>query len=86
MDKVKEAQDRDLHIDQLSKLLSVMQDMARKLADESHGRAYDKARELTEILHLAREQIGSIQADNGNGAAFAEERRKLARSRFGDLA
>jgi len=76
---------RGMHIEQLSKLLSVVQDVARKLADESHGRSYDQVRELNEILHLARLQIGAIQAEAGNGAHFAVERRRAARTRFGDL-
>jgi hypothetical protein len=55
-----ERQDR---IDQLSKLLSVMQDVARKLANESHGRSYDKVRELNEILHRARLQMDAIETE-----------------------
>lgn len=45
-----EPDERDLSIDQLSKLLSVVQVMACKLANESHGRSYDKARELKKGL------------------------------------
>lgn len=56
-----EFEERQDRIDQLSKLLSVMQDVARKLANESHGRSYDKARELNEILHRARLQMDAIE-------------------------
>ncbi len=78
---------RILHVEQLSRLLMVVQDMARKLANESHGRSYDKVRELNELLHLARQQIDSIQADVGTGSEvpFGIERRRAPRSQFGDL-
>jgi hypothetical protein len=73
-------EERADHIDQLSKLLSVMQDVGRKLANESHGRAYDRVRELNEILHLAREQIGTIEQEERR--MFLLERRRAPRSRF----
>lgn len=77
---------RVVHIEQLSKLLVMVQDVAYKLANESHGRCYDQVRELNEILHLARVQIGEIQTEASNpGAPFGVERRKSARSRFADL-
>lgn len=72
---------RELNIDQLSKLLSVVQVMACKLANESHGRSYDKARELNELLHLARVQISAIEADaNVRTEPISPERRKTPRS------
>lgn len=76
---------REIHIEQLSELLSVVQDLAHKLADESHGRSYDQVRELNEIVHLARLRVGHIQADAVDKPPFADERRRTARSRFGDL-
>jgi hypothetical protein len=72
---------RDLHIEQLSKLLLVVQDVAHKLADESHGRAYDQVRELNEIVHLARLQVGAIEANTGSMLP-AMERRRAARASF----
>jgi hypothetical protein len=75
-----EPDERDLSIDQLSKLLSVVQVMACKLANESHGRSYDKARELNEILHLARMQISAIETEAANSTFVALERRKTPRS------
>lgn len=74
---------RDMHIEQLSKLLSVVQDVAHKLADESHGRAYDQVRELNEIVHLARVQINAIQAQADTPLAM--ERRRVARAGLGPL-
>ena len=62
-----EAEDRADLVDQLSKLLSVTQDMGRKLANESHGRSYDRVREFNEILHLAREQLTAIEVAAGDG-------------------
>jgi hypothetical protein len=67
-------------IDQLSKLLSVVQDVARKLANESHGRSYDKARELNEILHKARLQMDAIEA--GERQQVLIERRRAPRPTF----
>ncbi len=75
-------EDRAGHIDQLSKLLSVMQDVGRKLANESHGRSYDRARELNEILHMAREQISAIEQEEKR--MFLLERRRAPRSTFGE--
>ncbi len=80
-----ESEMRTQHIEQLAKLLIVVQDMARKLADESHGRSYDKVRELNELLHRARLQMASIQADEGGMAPLGIERRHVPRSQFGDL-
>jgi hypothetical protein len=77
---VHEFDERVDHIDQLSKLLSVMQDVGRKLANESHGRSYDRARELNEILHMAREQISAIEVEERR--MFLLERRRAPRSDF----
>lgn len=76
---------RDMHIEHLSKLLSVVQDVARQLADESHGRAYDQVRELNEIVHLARVRIDAIQAQAGQPVPLAMERRRSARASIGPL-
>jgi hypothetical protein len=58
----------------------VMQDVGRKLANESHGRSYDRARELNEILHMAREQISAIEVEDHR--MFLLERRRAPRSDF----
>lgn len=73
------------HIEQLSRLLTMIQGLARRLADESHGRAYDRVRELNELLHLARQQMTAIQAEAGTLAPLGIERRRAPRSQFGDL-
>lgn len=73
-----EFEERQDRIDQLSKLLSVMQDVARKLANESHGRSYDKARELNEILHRARLQMDAIEAEERRQVLL--ERRRAPRT------
>ena len=75
-----ESEDRADLIDQLAKLLSVTQDMGRKLANESHGRSYDRVRELNEILHLAREQLTAIEQEEKR--MFLLERRRAPRSTF----
>lgn len=76
-------EERANHIEQLSKLLSVMQDVGRKLANESHGRSYDKVWHLNQILHLAREQIVAIEKEERQ--LFLLERRRGPRTNFGNL-
>lgn len=73
-----EFEERQDRIDQLSKLLSVMQDVARKLANESHGRSYDKARELN--LHRARLQMDAIETAERWHVQM--ERRRAPRTNF----
>lgn len=48
-------------IDELSDLLVVVQEMGRRLADESHGDAYAQVKELNELLHQARIQLNDIK-------------------------
>lgn len=80
-----EHETREMHIEQLTELLVVVQDVAYKLANGSHGRCYDQVRELNEIVHLARVQITVIQAEAVTGVPSGVERRRAARSRFADL-
>ncbi|MBP1682375.1 MAG: hypothetical protein H6Q35_2714 [Proteobacteria bacterium] len=55
-------------IDELSDLLIVVQEMGRRLADETHGDAYAGVRELNELLHQARVQLQKIRDDAIKGA------------------
>ena len=48
-------------IDELSDLLIVVQEMGRRLADETHGDAYASVRELNELLHQTRVQLQKIR-------------------------
>ena len=48
-------------IDELSDLLLVVQEMGRRLADETHGDSYSKVRELNELLHQTRVQLTKIK-------------------------
>lgn len=48
-------------IEELSGLLSVVQEMGHRLANETHGEAYDLVRELNERLHGARATLLQIQ-------------------------
>lgn len=50
-------------IDELSDLLVVVQEMGRRLADETHGDSYSKVRELNELLHQTRVQLTKIKDD-----------------------
>lgn len=76
---------RKVHVEQLAELLAMVQDVAHKLANESHGRSYDQVHELNEILHLARRQIAAIEGEVENGPLPGSERRRAPRSRFADL-
>lgn len=75
-----EFEERQDRVAQLSKLLSVMQDVARKFANESHGRSYDKARELDQILHRARLQMDAIGTEERRQVQL--ERRRAPRNHF----
>jgi ElaB/YqjD/DUF883 family membrane-anchored ribosome-binding protein len=55
--------ERQETINELSDLLVVVQEMGRRLADESHGEAYSRVRELNELLHQVRVQLSRIQDD-----------------------
>jgi hypothetical protein len=46
---------------ELSDLFVVVQEMGRRLANETHGEAYDLVRELNELLHQARLKINQIE-------------------------
>ncbi len=48
-------------IDELSDLLLVVQEMGRRLADETHGDSYSQVRELNELLHQTRVQLTKIK-------------------------
>ena len=46
---------------ELSTLLMVVQEMGRRLSNESHGDDYEPVRELNETLQQARTQIDHIK-------------------------
>lgn len=46
---------------ELSKLFAIVQEMGRRLANETHGDAYDLVRELNELLHQTRAKIKQIE-------------------------
>ena len=48
-------------IDELSDLLFVVQEMGRRLADETHADSYSQVRELNELLHQTRVQLTKIK-------------------------
>lgn len=54
-------------IQELSDLLFVVQEMGRRLANETHGESYDLVRELNELLHQARAKLDLIQQPPKNG-------------------
>jgi len=64
LDGTQEGERRET-IDELSDLLVVVQEMGRRLAEESHGDAYAKVREFNEVLHQARIRLAAIQ-DEGS--------------------
>lgn len=52
-------------IEELTDLLIVVQEMGRRLANETHGDAYANVREFNELLHRARLQLAKIKDDAG---------------------
>ena len=81
--------EREGQVEQLLHLLYVMQDMARRLEEQAHGRGYDKARELNELLHRSRRVVQSMRVepdDKPSGdVSGGVERRRAPRRQFGDL-
>lgn len=61
-------EERQETIQELTDLLTVAQEMGRRLANETHGDAYASVRELNELLHQARLQLVGIRDDAAKGA------------------
>lgn len=59
-DETREGEQRET-IDELSDLLFVVQEMGRRLANETHGDSYSEVRQFNEILHQARIQLNRMQ-------------------------
>lgn len=57
-------QERRETVEELSEMLLVVQEMGRRLANETHGASYELVRVLNELLHQARAQIALIQASS----------------------
>ena len=51
-------------IEELSELLQVVQEMGRRLSNETHGNAYDLVQDLNAVLQQARRQINLIDANS----------------------
>lgn len=54
-------------IAELSDLFLIVQEMGRRLADETHGDLYAQVRELNELLHQVRVQIAKIKDGSVEG-------------------
>lgn len=48
-------------VQELSDLLFVVQEMGRRLANETHGDAYEMVRDLNTLFHQTRLKIDQIQ-------------------------
>lgn len=46
---------------ELSDLFIVVQEMGRRLANETHGNAYSQVRQFNELLHQARIELNRIK-------------------------
>jgi hypothetical protein len=57
-----ENQERLAVVEELSELLQVVQEMGRRLSNETHGNAYDLVQDLNAVLQQARRQITLIEA------------------------
>ncbi|MFZ3081165.1 hypothetical protein [Rhodoferax ferrireducens] len=57
-------QERRETVEEISELLAVVQEMGRRLANETHGNSYALVLELNELLHQARAKIEQIQANS----------------------
>ena len=59
-DETREGERRET-IDELSDLFFVVQEMGRRLANETHGNSYSQVSHLNELLHQARIQLNKIK-------------------------
>ena len=59
-DETREGERRET-IDELSDLFFVVQEMGRRLANETHGDLYSQVSQLNELLHQARIQLNKIK-------------------------
>lgn len=57
-------QERRETVEEISELHAVVQEMGRRLANETHGNSYALVLELNELLHQARTKIERIQASS----------------------
>lgn len=57
-------QERRETVEEISELLAVVQEMGRRLANETHGTPYALVLELNELLHQARAKIERIQTSS----------------------
>ena len=71
LDETREGE-RQETIDELSDLLSIVQIMARRLADETHGDLYPDVRELNVLLHQALTQLDKIKRGTTRSVAVRE--------------
>ena len=62
LDGTNESERRET-IDELADLMVVVQEMGRRLADETRGNASSGVRELNELLHQSRLQLQKIRDD-----------------------
>ena len=62
LDGTNESERRET-IDELADLMIVVQEMGRRLADETRGNASSSVRELNELLHQSRLQLQKIRDD-----------------------
>ena len=58
--ETREAERRET-VEELAELFFVVQEMGRRLANETHGNSYDLVRELNDLLHQTRAKISAIQ-------------------------
>lgn len=55
--------DRSAVLEEMSLLFIAVQQMGQVLANHTHGASYHHARELNELLYLARKKLDVIQAE-----------------------
>ena len=64
-DEVELLRERRETISELSDLFAIVQKMGKRLADETHGDAYEQVLELNEKLHEVRQQLNRIGGNDG---------------------
>lgn len=71
-------------IDELSHLFVLIQVAGRKLANDTHGSAYDLAGEINELLSLARAKLAQLEDEAFGSQARKADRRSTQLRRLTD--
>lgn len=71
-------------VDELAHLFALIQVAGRKLANETHGGAFDLAQEMNELLSKAKAKLGQIEDQSFGSSPLKADRRTSMVRRMSD--